>query len=785
MSLGIQIAIDRGGTFTDCLGRVPARNAGDRPRDIVIKLLSRDPANYADAPTEGIRRILEAATGRTIPRSEKIATDDIEYIRLSTTVATNALLERGGERHALITTKGFRDIIRIGNQARPAIFDLAIHKPDVLYDDVLEVDERVTVVGYTADPHARTHAVQFATSGRDAPITKPYSGTNRLPSAAPAIVRGISGEAVAVLQCPDEDRTRSDLAALYARGFRSLAIVFMYSYTYPDHEKTVRRIAEEVGFPHISCSAELMPMIKMVPRATSTTADAYLTPVLQTYIDGFFRGFHDSLRTGQAGTRVEFMMSECVCAAGAQLTRSGGLTSVEHFSGLKSIISGPAGGVVGMALTTYDRADCRPCIGFDMGGTSTDVSRYAGRYEQVMETTLDGVTVQSPQLDVNTVASGGSSRLFFRNGLFVVGPESASAHPGPTCYRKGGPLAITDANLVTGRLAIEMFPRIFGPHENEGLDVDASMCAFEALTARINAETGRAMSVDEVAQGFIRVANEAMCRPIRTLTQARGYSTSKHVLASFGGAGGQHACSIARALGISTVVVHKYSSILSAYGMALADRVYEAQEPCQEVWADEDTSDARRRTEERVARLTDAIVEELHTQQGFARERIHVDVFLHMRYDGTDSALMTLKPTDSWDMASVFASSYRQEFGFVLEDRAIVVDDVRVKGTGRSFDALPPSVLAAHATRLHDAESAGEDAFPRARAAESAARRPVYFGDEGRLQTAIVRLCDIEHFKSIPGPAILIDETQTILVEPKCEARILPDAVLLSIGYDG
>ena len=275
--------------------------------------------------------------------------------------------------------------------------------------------------------------------------------------------------------------------------------------------------------------------------------------MLQAYIDGFFGGFDASLRNGTAGTRVEFMMSD------------GGLTSVEHFSGLKSVLSGPAGGVVVMALTSFDQADGRPVIGFDMGGTSTDVSRYAGRYEQVMETNLDGVTIQSPQLDVNTVASGGSSRLFFRNGLFVVGPESASAHPGPTCYRKGGPLAITDANLVTGRLAIEMFPRIFGPNENEGLDVDASRRAFEELTERINRETHKQLSVDEVAQGFLRVANEVMCRPIRALTQARGYSTSKHVLASFGGAGGQHACAIARSLGIRTVVVHKYSSICLLY----------------------------------------------------------------------------------------------------------------------------------------------------------------------------------------------------------------------------
>lgn len=774
MSKGIQIAIgvwlltDRGGTFTDCIGRIPGKD-GAQPRDIVVKLLSRDPSNYKDAPTEGIRRILSIATGREIPRSEKIQTDDIEYIRLSTTVATNALLERDGEKHALVTTRGYKDIVRIGNQARPAIFDLAINKPDVLYSEVLEVDERVTLVGYTSEPLAREHAVQFASHERDAAITKPYTGNDPPPSAGPAgaeyvvpeIVQGDSGEAVAVLRRPDESVVRSDLQRLYDAGYRSLAVVFVHSYTFPDHEQLIKRIAKEIGFPSVSCSAELMPMIKMVPRATSATADAYLTPVLQAYIDGFFSGFDPSLRNGTSGTRVEFMMSD------------GGLTSVEHFSGLKSIISGPAGGVVGMALTSYDKDDGRPVVGFDMGGTSTDVSRYAGQFEQIMETTIDGVTIQSPQLDVNTVASGGSSRLFFRNGLFVVGPESASAHPGPTCYRKGGPLAITDANLVTGRLATEMFPRIFGPNENEGLDMEASTKGLAALTATINAETGRNLSVDEVALGFIRVANEAMARPIRALTQARGYSTSKHVLASFGGAGGQHACSIARSLGISTVLIHRYSSILSAYGMALADRVFEAQQPCSETWnlapgAENDASTPLGRICRRADALTERAAGELR-RQGFAPERIHVQVLLNMRYDGTDTALMTPKPEDSWDVESSFVDTYRHEFGFVLTGRNILVDDVRVRAVGRTFDTLGPAALAEHAKL----------SFKPARALESANKRDVCFDGRGRIPTAIVRLSTLEVGDAVRGPAVLIDETQTILVEPECEARMLSEAVLI------
>ena len=772
MSNRIQIAIDRGGTFTDCLGRIPSQNAGGPPKDIVIKLLSHDPANYNDAPTEGVRRILEQAYDVKIPRGEKIDTCKIDYIRLSTTVATNALLERKGQQHALVITKGFKDLVQIGNQSRPSIFDLAIKKPEVLYHGVLEVDERVTLVGYTSDPHARDNAVQFdldSTTDKDeyvTKITKPYSGTDQPPNAydaqgnptgPPQIVRGISGEAVAILKKPDEALLQNQLHALYHdHGYRSLAVVLMHSYTYPAHEQLIKKIALDIGFETVSCSSQLMPMIKMVPRATSATADAYLTPVLQSYIDGFFSGFQDSLRTGGAGTKVEFMMSD------------GGLTSVDHFSGLKSIISGPAGGVVGMALTSYDEEDKRPIIGFDMGGTSTDVSRYDGQYEQVFETTLDGITIQSPQLDVNTVASGGSSRLFFRNGLFSVGPESASAHPGPTCYRKGGPLAITDANLVTGRLAVEMFPKIFGPDENQGLDQEASQKAFEQLTDEINSksEGSAKLSVDQVAQGFIRVANEIMCRPIRALTEARGYSASKHILASFGGAGGQHACSLARSLGIKTVIIHKYSSILSAYGMALADRVFEHQEPCSETWSGPN-GQAKQRIEKRVQQLRSKVQEELEAQ-GFQSDRIELQTLLNLRYEGTDTALMTLQPTDgSWEFEQVFVDKYRQEFGFVLEDKNIIVDDIRVKGIGKSFDSLGKTVLQEYRQLFND-ESKPTDVNK----LDKLATRKVYFDEQGRLETPIIQLDQLQRGSRINGPAILVDATQTILLEPSCRANL-------------
>ena len=476
---------------------------------------------------------------------------------MGTTVATNALLERKGEDIALVVTKGFRDCLLIGDQKRPNIFELDVRKPEVLYKRVVEVDERVTLEDYAEDAERReTKTVPREQDTEDA-----------------TIVRGTSGEAVRILKRPREEKIREQLQEVYDSGLRSIAVCLMHGYTFPDHEATIGRIAKEVGFQHVSLSHSLMPMIKLVPRATSVCADAYLTPAIRKYIAGFQGGFDASLGTSGVkkeertkGARCEFMQSD------------GGLVDVDIFSGLRAILSGPAGGVVGYALTSYDPATKIPVIGFDMGGTSTDVSRYgSGRYDHVFETTTAGVTIQSPQLDINTVAAGGGSRLFFKNGLFVVGPESASAHPGPACYRKGGPLTITDANLFLGRLVPDFFPKIFGKTESEALDPGASEKLFNELTETINKEleggNREKMTPDEVTYGFIKVANETMTRPIRSLTEARGHDTSKHRLATFGGAGGQHAVAIAEALGIRQILIHRYSSVLSAYGMALADVV--------------------------------------------------------------------------------------------------------------------------------------------------------------------------------------------------------------------
>ncbi len=731
--------------------------------DVIIKLLSEDPSNYKDAPLEGIRRLLSQFTGREIPRGEPLDTTKIESIRMGTTVATNALLERKGEKIALVVTKGFKDCLEIGNQARPRIFDLAIRKPEVLYQKVLEIDERVTLEDYAEDPERHTTKVEAGNAG----------------SKGADIVQGLSSEAVRILRRPSDDEIRSQLQALYDEGLRSIAVCLMHGYTFPDHEALVGRIAHDIGFTHVSLSHELMPMIKLVPRATSACADAYLTPAIKKYIAGFQAGFEGGLGTesvkreeGAKGARCEFMQSD------------GGLVDVNQFSGLRAILSGPAGGVVGYALTSYDPETKTPVIGFDMGGTSTDVSRYgSGRYEHVFETTTAGVTIQSPQLDINTVAAGGGSRLFFRNGLFVVGPDSAGAHPGPACYRKGGPLTVTDANLFLGRLLPDFFPRIFGKKENEGLDEEVSKTLFQELTERINQEVAggkedKKMSPDEVAYGFIKIANETMTRPIRSLTEAKGHDTSQHRLATFGGAGGQHAVAIAESLGIKQILVHRYSSVLSAYGMALADVVDESQVPDSKVWSDD--GDAKKELKAKMAELKKKSTKRLR-EQGFPPEKIVFEEYLNMRYRGTESALMVVRPDaeeakikyggDDWSFGKAFVAQHESEFGFTLPDRDIIVDDVRARGIGKSFEGLEKTV-----------DKQLKEIDPKdVKDSKQYGVSKVYF-EGGRQDTPVYKLEDLNVGDRVSGPAILADGTQTIVVTPGASALVIETHVVINIG---
>ncbi|KAJ1922242.1 hypothetical protein H4219_000104 [Mycoemilia scoparia] len=742
----IDCFIDRGGTFTDCIASYDVPPSKENPsgqKIVTLKLLSEDPAHYPDAPQEGIRQILELVTGETFPRDKPLDTRYLRSIRMGTTVATNALLERKGTPCALVITKGFKDLLKIGNQARPKIFDLSISRPDVIYTKVVEVDERVTLVGYANNPQGT------------------YSGVDLND---PTLIKGVSGEYLRVLQPPNLDAIKKDLQEVHDSGIRSVAICLIHSYTFPDHEKKIADIAREIGFTHITQSSQLMPMIKVVPRAHSATADAYLTPCIRRYIDGFVSGFDEYLKER---VRVDFMQSD------------GGLAPMDGFSGLRAILSGPAAGVVGYAMTSYSNDIKVPVIGFDMGGTSTDVSRFDGRFDHVYETSIAGVAIQAPQLDINTVAAGGGSRLFFRNGLYVVGPESAGAHPGPACYRKGGPLTVTDANLLLGRLQPDLFPAIFGPNEDQKLDYQATRSLFEEMLPNIVEHTGSGqISVEQAAFGFLKVANEAMCRPIRALTEAKGHDASHHILACFGGAGGQHACSVAANLGIKKVFVHRFASVLSAYGLSLAEVVHEEQIPSSAIYSEHAITDLRSRAESLKEKCEQAL-----SGQGFSKEKGHIatEIFLNMRYKGTDTALMIPQPPDivdgqrSWSFLEAFEDAYQQEFGFKLTNRDVIVDDIRVRGAGSSSGVSTETVYDEMKV-LERVPVTGilSDQL-------SIKQVDVYF-EGGHQKTNIYSLGNMAPGHVIPGPAILLDNNSTILIEPGWEGLVTKSQIVLNFG---
>ncbi|EXJ93815.1 5-oxoprolinase (ATP-hydrolysing) [Capronia coronata CBS 617.96] len=719
---GIRISIDRGGTFTDCVARVPGQS------DIVLKLLSVDPDHYPDAPVEAIRRVLEQATGRSYPPRKKFSLRGVESIKMGTTVATNALLERKGQKTAFVVTEGLKDLLHIGNQSRPNLFDLTISRPEVLYSKVVEIPERVTLEDWTES----TQPPRQLEANHD-----------------PALVKGVTGEIVRILKPIDTGTTRQILQQVYDEGYRSIAVCLMHSYTFREHERAVGRIASQIGFTHISLSAELSPAVKIVPRGNSSTADAYLTPEIQKYIAGFVSGFEDLY---ESGCRCEFMQSD------------GGLVEFSALSGLRAILSGPAGGVVGYARTSYDETKKTPIIGFDMGGTSTDVSRYAGELEQIFETTTAGVTIQSPQLDINTVAAGGGSILTWQSGMFKVGPESASAHPGPACYRKGGPLTVTDANLVLGRIRPEFFPSIFGPNEDLPLDIMASKALFEKLAAEINESVEIQLSIEEIAAGFLDVANEAMCRPIRTLTEARGYDASQHHLAAFGGAGGQHAADIAARLDISRVLIHKYSSLLSAYGMVLADVVREERSPSALTYSEENMPSFATELD-RLQRVAEKALRD----QGIDQSRITSERYLNMRFHGSDTPIMVQQPPDR-DFVTIFKNIHLQQFGFLPSNRRIIVDDYRVRSVGHSLLNLPAP---------WSAELAQYKTFP---TPEADITRKVYFKSTGWYNTPLYSLKVLQPGSKIEGPALIIDNNQTIIITPQSIATILSNMVVIDVA---
>ncbi len=484
--------IDRGGTFTDVVARRPDGSLAAH------KLLSENPEAYGDAAVQGIRDLLGLAAGEPIPAGR------IGAIKMGTTVATNALLERKGERTLLVTTKGFRDALKIGYQARPKIFARHIIKPEMLFERVVEVAERVRADG-------------------------------------------------TVEAAPDLEAVRAELERALADGIKAAAIVFMHSYHYPRHEREVAALARTMGFSQVSVSHEVSPLIKLVGRGDTTVVDAYLSPILRRYVARVAGELGDT-----GAIRLMFMMS------------SGGLTAADLFQGKDAILSGPAGGVVGMAETGREAGMDR-LIGFDMGGTSTDVSHFDGEYERAFETEVAGVRMRAPMMLIHSVAAGGGSVLHFDGARFRVGPDSAGANPGPACYRRGGPLAVTDANVMVGKLMPDFFPKIFGPKQDQPLDADAVRAGFAALARQVNAGSGGGRAPEEIADGFIKIAVENMANAIKKISVQRGYDVTRYALNCFGGAGGQHACLVADALGMTKVLIHPFSSLLSAYGMGLAD----------------------------------------------------------------------------------------------------------------------------------------------------------------------------------------------------------------------
>jgi 5-oxoprolinase (ATP-hydrolysing) len=697
---GFRFSIDRGGTFTDVYAEVP----GD-PGFRVVKLLSEDPDNYPDAPTEGIRRIIEDVTGEPLAKDRLLPTDRIDWIRMGTTVATNALLERQGARCALVVTRGFKDILQIGNQDRPEIFDLKIHKPDLLYETVVEVDERLRILG-----------------PEDAPPAEP-------------VVEGITGDRLAVTCALDPDAVKLQLQRVYDTGIHSLAVVLMHAYAWPGHEQAIGCIAKELGFTQISLSSRVMPRVKLVARGDTTLVDAYLNPHIRLYLESFRKGFSG----GFSGGNLFFMQSD------------GGLASADGFTGSRAILSGPAGGVAGYAASAFHRESGQPVIGFDMGGTSTDVSRYGGEFELVFESETAGVRIQAPQLHIKTVAAGGGSRLFFENNMFRVGPESAGADPGPACYRKNGYPTVTDANLVIGRIQPAYFPKIFGPGKNRSLDKGAARRAMSKLADDINTvyrEKGSSpLTLEDVALGFVRVADETMVRPIREISVMRGFDIKNHVLAAFGGAGPQHACSIARSLGINRIFIHRFSGILSACGMGMADVVVERQKPSSAVYG----QNALPGLEKEITALEQECMGKLH-DQGFAEDDIDTVSFLNLRYDGTDTAVMVARPEDGDDIR-VFKKMYLREYGFDLKGRRILVDDVRVRARGHTAGLRRTAIFRA------TGPPAKKDTVP------------CYF-ESGWTNTALYDLESLGAGHHIPGPAIIIHDTTTIVVEPGCRAEI-------------
>jgi len=670
---GWQFWIDRGGTFTDVVARRPDGSL------VTHKLLSENPEQYRDAAVHGIRTLLGLKKDAPLPPGA------VEAVKMGTTVATNALLERKGDRTVFVTTEGFGDVLRIGYQNRPRLFDRHIVLPEMLYERAVEVPERVSA----------------------------------------------EGEIIAPL---DQDAARRALKTAYDAGIRAVAIAFMHGYRFPDHEKKVAAIAREIGFTQVSVSHEVSPLMKLVSRGDTTVVDAYLSPILRRYVDQVAGQLDADAKTGP---RLMFMQS------------NGGLTDARLFQGKDAILSGPAGGVVGMVRTAA-MGGFRKLIGFDMGGTSTDVSHYDGEYERTFDTLVAGVRMRAPMMHIHTVAAGGGSILHFDGARFRVGPDSAGADPGPACYRRGGPLAVTDCNVMLGKIQPDQFPKVFGPNANQPLDAAVVKRKFAALAKEIADATGKPLQgPEEVAEGFLRIAVENMANAIKKISVQRGYDVTEYTLNCFGGAGGQHACLVADALGMTKVFLHPFAGVLSAYGMGLAD-VRALRERQVEVAFDDDAPAVMEAAY--AGLLADAEKEVL--DQGVHASRIKRVKKAQLRYEGTDSPL----PVDYGSLAEMqeaFEAAHKQRFGFVAVERKLVVEAVAVEVIGATEEVADPE----------------RNAAPDATQAAPLTRVEMYTGGT-RHDTPLYDRDLLLPGQKIDGPTIIRESTATTVVEPGWQAEL-------------
>jgi 5-oxoprolinase (ATP-hydrolysing) len=667
-----QFWVDRGGTFTDIVARRPDG------RLLTHKLLSENPARYRDAAVAGIRALLGSADNVPVPVAQ------VEAVRMGTTVATNALLERKGERTLLVITRGFRDALRIAYQNRPRIFDRHIVLPEMLYDRVVEVDERIAADG-------------------------------------------------SVLRAPDLETLGEQLRRAHADGIHAVAVVCLHSYLHPAHEREIGKLAEQIGFSQISLSSEVSPLMKLVPRGDTTVVDAYLSPVLRRYVNQVA----DHMR----GVRLMFMQS------------NGGLAEAGHFRGKDAILSGPAGGIVGMvrmsALAGFDHV-----IGFDMGGTSTDVSHYAGEYERVFTTEVAGVRLRAPMLDIHTVAAGGGSILQFDGSRYRVGPDSAGADPGPACYRGGGPLAVTDANVMLGRIQPAHFPAVFGGGGDLPLDDEIVRQKFTELAADIRARTGDDRSLEQVAEGFLHIAVANMANAVKKISVQKGHDVTRYVLTTFGGAGGQHACAVADALGISKVLVPPMAGVLSALGIGLADTTA-MREQSVEIPLEASAL-------QRLATVTDTLEQTARAElleEGIPAERITTTRRVHLRYEGTDTSV-PVELADLDAMTTAFEASHRATYSFLM-DRPLIAGAVSVEVTGL--------------TEQPDLSHLGENAED----ADSPDTVRVYSG--GSWRNAPLRHRErMRPGDAVTGPAIIAEANATTVVDDGWRATLTASGHLLA-----